>query len=127
MLGLICELDSQGGSDVETAHSNVAKWTRRIDVFAKKFLFVPICEDMHWTLAIICNPAGIKDIDNLTINLAKSQDPNALGILYMDSMGGFKKKALVLLTGTPSAAHPGTTTAALGRFPYLCTNVTKRF
>lgn len=87
----------QGGS-AEKAHANVAKWTRRVDIFSKDFLFVPICEQLHWTLAIICLPAGIELIDDLSINFRKRSE-EFCSILYMDSMGNFMKKALVSLTG----------------------------
>ena len=30
------------------------RWTRSIDLFEKQYIFVPICENEHWSLAIIC-------------------------------------------------------------------------
>lgn len=81
----------------------MAKWTRRVDIFSKDFLFIPICEQLHWTLAIICFPAGIKMIDDLSINFRKRSE-EFCSILYMDSMGNFMKKALVSLTG-PATCH----------------------
>ena len=30
-----------------------------VDVFAKKFLLVPVYEDQHWSLAIICHPGEL--------------------------------------------------------------------
>jgi Ulp1 family protease len=38
------------------AYARVERWTRGVDVFAKKFLLVPVFEDQHWSLAIICHP-----------------------------------------------------------------------
>lgn len=34
------------------------RWTRSIDLFNEKIqhIFVPICENEHWSLAIICQP-----------------------------------------------------------------------
>jgi len=37
-------------------HSRVESWTDNVDIFHKDFLFVPICNDGHWFLAIICFP-----------------------------------------------------------------------
>ncbi|GAA5869386.1 hypothetical protein JCM8547_008660 [Rhodosporidiobolus lusitaniae] len=37
----------------------VEKWTKRIKLFEKKFVVVPINEHLHWYLAIIVNPAAI--------------------------------------------------------------------
>ena len=38
------------------AYARVERWTRDVDVFAKKFLIVPVFEDQHWSLAIVCHP-----------------------------------------------------------------------
>ena len=38
------------------AYARVERWTRGVDVFAKKFLLVPVFEDQHWSLAIVCHP-----------------------------------------------------------------------
>ncbi|GAA5914312.1 hypothetical protein JCM8208_004431, partial [Rhodotorula glutinis] len=37
----------------------VEKWTKRVDLFKKRFIVVPINEYLHWYLAIIVNPAAI--------------------------------------------------------------------
>ena len=31
-----------------------------MDLFSKKYLMIPICENEHWSLAIICNPQLIE-------------------------------------------------------------------
>jgi len=38
-------------------------WTKHVDLFAKDFLFIPICEHLHWSLLIVCHPGRgvIKD------------------------------------------------------------------
>lgn len=35
----------------------VEKWTSKVDIFNYNFVVVPINEDMHWYVAVICNPA----------------------------------------------------------------------
>ncbi|THH27755.1 hypothetical protein EUX98_g6430 [Antrodiella citrinella] len=40
----------------EQGYQSVRKWTSKIDIFHKKYLIVPINENLHWYLAIICNP-----------------------------------------------------------------------
>ena len=55
------EGDSRGklkpdSEKAQRAHARVERWTRGVDVFAKKFLLVPVCKDQHWSLAIICHP-----------------------------------------------------------------------
>ncbi|CAN0435907.1 unnamed protein product, partial [Hapterophycus canaliculatus] len=43
------------GSSFQAAYSKVQHWTRNVDLFSKKFVFVPVVEDMHWSLACLCN------------------------------------------------------------------------
>ncbi|XP_052895861.1 uncharacterized protein LOC128303049 [Anopheles moucheti] len=37
-------------------HALAARWTRRENIFEKKFIVIPINEQSHWFLAIICFP-----------------------------------------------------------------------
>ncbi|XP_061760608.1 sentrin-specific protease 7-like isoform X2 [Nerophis ophidion] len=37
-------------------HQRVKTWTRHVDIFNKDFLFVPINQDAHWFLAVVCFP-----------------------------------------------------------------------
>ncbi|KAJ7072727.1 hypothetical protein C8F01DRAFT_972220 [Mycena amicta] len=45
---------------IEDTYPAVAKWTKRVDIFAKEYLIIPI-HDMarHWYLAIICHPSHL--------------------------------------------------------------------
>lgn len=45
--------------DRSKSYELVRKWTKGVDIFAKRYLVVPINEHMHWYLAIVVNPAGI--------------------------------------------------------------------
>ncbi|XP_072369677.1 sentrin-specific protease 7-like isoform X1 [Scyliorhinus torazame] len=38
-------------------HQRVRTWTRHVDIFTKDFVFVPVNEESHWYLAVICFPA----------------------------------------------------------------------
>ena len=58
------EGDSRGklkpdSEKAQRAHARVERWTRGVDVFAKKFLLVPVFENQHWSLAIICHPGEL--------------------------------------------------------------------
>ena len=33
----------------------VKGWTKKIDIFEKRMLIFPICEESHWYLVIVCN------------------------------------------------------------------------
>ncbi|CCM02457.1 uncharacterized protein FIBRA_04556 [Fibroporia radiculosa] len=42
--------------DKDEGYQSVRKWTSKFDIFQKKYIVVPINENFHWYLAIICNP-----------------------------------------------------------------------
>lgn len=42
------------GSTPDRMHSQVKTWTKNVDIFEKDFVFVPINENSHWYLAVIC-------------------------------------------------------------------------
>ncbi|XP_069827128.1 sentrin-specific protease 7 isoform X3 [Dendropsophus ebraccatus] len=37
-------------------HHRVKTWTRHVDIFTKDFVFVPVNENSHWYLVVICFP-----------------------------------------------------------------------
>ncbi|XP_013776519.1 sentrin-specific protease 6-like isoform X1 [Limulus polyphemus] len=45
----------------ERRHNRVKKWTRHVDIFQKEFIIVPINQNHHWFLAIICFSGLVKD------------------------------------------------------------------
>jgi len=44
-------------SDSEKMYERVKKWTKRVDLFDKDFIVVPINEKAHWYVCIICYPS----------------------------------------------------------------------
>ncbi|WFD25998.1 Ulp1 peptidase [Malassezia nana] len=42
--------------DRSKSYEHVRKWTNRVNIFEKKYIVVPIHENMHWYLAIVVNP-----------------------------------------------------------------------
>ncbi|XP_071819352.1 uncharacterized protein [Apostichopus japonicus] len=58
------EYGSQSGNDLkltpaEKRHLKVRKWTRRVDLFKKDFIIIPINESSHWYVVIICFPSRV--------------------------------------------------------------------
>uniref|UniRef100_A0A7N8XQF3 Si:dkey-100n23.3 n=1 Tax=Mastacembelus armatus TaxID=205130 RepID=A0A7N8XQF3_9TELE len=47
-LNLICQRQRR--------HQRVRTWTRHVDIFDKDFLFVPVNQEAHWYLVVICFP-----------------------------------------------------------------------
>jgi Ulp1 family protease len=41
------------------AYARVERWTRGVDIFAKRFLLVPVFDQQHWSLAIVCHPGEL--------------------------------------------------------------------
>jgi Ulp1 family protease len=39
----------------QLGHLNVARWTKDLDLFAKRFTVVPVVEHLHWSVAVIAN------------------------------------------------------------------------
>jgi hypothetical protein len=52
----------------------VSKWTGGVDIFTKKYLFIPVCQSAHWTLIFVVLPTLVPE------------DPGC--ILWLDSLGG---------------------------------------
>jgi len=58
---------------------SIHKWTKKVDIFDYDYIFVPINQNLHWKLAIICF-AGM--VDN-----ASNTDDKYPCILVLDSLG----------------------------------------
>ncbi|XP_058718742.1 sentrin-specific protease 7 isoform X4 [Poecile atricapillus] len=53
------EKNSEGDVKVSVAqrrHRRVRTWTRHINIFNKDYIFVPVNEESHWYIAVICFP-----------------------------------------------------------------------
>ncbi|XP_077152850.1 sentrin-specific protease 7 isoform X1 [Ranitomeya variabilis] len=48
--------DNSGMPAAQRRHRRVKTWTRHVDIFTKDFIFVPVNENSHWYLAVICFP-----------------------------------------------------------------------
>ncbi|XP_034549672.1 sentrin-specific protease 7 isoform X2 [Notolabrus celidotus] len=51
-------------------HQRVKTWTRHVDIFKKDFLFVPVNQEAHWYLVVICFPG----LEEPTLEMCKSTD-----------------------------------------------------
>lgn len=59
---------------VTDAYPSVKRWTRKIDIFSKDYLVIPINAYKHWDCMIVVSPNSL-----LT-------EPSLCKILYLDSM-----------------------------------------
>lgn len=78
----LADLDKFPDTEVVSreAFIRVRKWTRRVNIFEKDYIFIPVNYSFHWSLIVICNPgAAILEDGN------QSKTPC---ILHMDSLNG---------------------------------------
>ncbi|KAG5045434.1 hypothetical protein GLYMA_06G095600v4 [Glycine max] len=71
-------------SDGKAAFLRVRKWTRKVNLFAKDYIFIPVNFNLHWSLIVICHPGEL-------VNFNDKELDNSLKvpcILHMDSIKG---------------------------------------
>ncbi|GMI74651.1 hypothetical protein HRI_001134200 [Hibiscus trionum] len=44
---------------VRAAFERVRKWTRKVDIFEKDYIFIPVNYSLHWSLIVICHPGEV--------------------------------------------------------------------
>ncbi|XP_065115766.1 sentrin-specific protease 7b isoform X2 [Paramisgurnus dabryanus] len=49
-------LEEIGKTARHRRHHRVRTWTRHVDIFSKDFLFIPVNQEAHWYLVVICFP-----------------------------------------------------------------------
>ena len=54
----------EGLTQSEQIYLRVRNWTKKVDIFSKKMLFVPVCNRAHWFLLVILKPGCLTDKNN---------------------------------------------------------------
>ncbi|KAM1862428.1 hypothetical protein ACFX14_002897 [Malus domestica] len=82
----LADLDKDQSSACEgkAAFQGVHKWTRKVNVFEKDYIFIPVNYSLHWSLIVICHPGEVINIKDEKIE-SLSKVPC---ILHMDSIKG---------------------------------------
>ncbi|PUZ53896.1 hypothetical protein GQ55_5G087200 [Panicum hallii var. hallii] len=82
----LADLDKDQGRAPEgrAAFLRVRKWTRKINVFEKDFLFIPVNFNLHWSLIVICYPGEVATFKDADTKLSGKVPC----ILHMDSLKG---------------------------------------
>ncbi len=82
----------------ETVHAPVSRWTKSFNIWATQFLFFPIAEHLHWSLAVACNLNAVERCrkrrkenpsDNIITKLMKLSSAKGRPqpcIIFMDSL-----------------------------------------
>ncbi|KAL3504011.1 hypothetical protein ACH5RR_033852 [Cinchona calisaya] len=82
----LADLDKypSGSFDGRAAFLRVHKWTRKVNLFEKDFIFIPVNHNYHWSLLVICHPGEVANF--------RDEDGQKLArvpcILHMDSIRG---------------------------------------
>ncbi|CAH8256391.1 unnamed protein product [Arabidopsis lyrata] len=69
------------GNDKDAFFVKFRRWWKGIDLFRKAYIFIPIHEDLHWSLVIVCIP--------------DKKDESGLTILHLDSLELHSRKSIV--------------------------------
>ncbi|XP_042434075.1 probable ubiquitin-like-specific protease 2B isoform X2 [Zingiber officinale] len=81
----LADLDKDRGSISEgrAAFLRVRKWTRKVNIFEKDYIFIPVNFNLHWSLLIICHPGEVGNLKGDEVDSCKVPC-----ILHMDSIKG---------------------------------------
>ncbi|XP_072901305.1 sentrin-specific protease 7 isoform X3 [Hemitrygon akajei] len=71
-------------------HQRVKTWTRHVDIFTKDFIFVPVNEESHWYLAVICFPG----LDKIFYESDLTNEPKASRLLSNPSSIHFNSEII---------------------------------
>ncbi|SPO00767.1 uncharacterized protein DNG_03515 [Cephalotrichum gorgonifer] len=66
-------------------YEGVKSWTSKVDIFSFDYIVVPVNEDAHWYLAIICNPRALieqdDDSDDDAVFFDARQEPGPIDLV----------------------------------------------
>ncbi|XP_033141287.1 ubiquitin-like-specific protease 1D isoform X3 [Brassica rapa] len=77
----LCDALTHNGNDKEAFWINFRNWWKSSDIFRKAYIFIPIHEDLHWSLVIIC--------------IHDKEDESGLTILHLDSLRFHSRRRIV--------------------------------
>ncbi|KAK1359169.1 putative ubiquitin-like-specific protease 2B [Heracleum sosnowskyi] len=77
------------------AFLRVHKWTRKLDLFEKDYIFIPVNFSFHWSLIVICHPAEVANLKDEEMKKLANLEEKEMEewckmpcILHMDSIKG---------------------------------------
>ncbi|KAK9713886.1 hypothetical protein RND81_06G057300 [Saponaria officinalis] len=71
-------------SDGKAAFQRVRRWTRKVNIFEKDYIFIPVNYNLHWSLIVLCHPGEVANFNDQNIDEALKVPC----ILHMDSIRG---------------------------------------
>ncbi|KAK7302577.1 hypothetical protein RJT34_13469 [Clitoria ternatea] len=79
--------DPSSACDGRAAFQRVRKWTRKVNLFEKDYILIPVNYSLHWSLIVICHPGEMTCFTDEEIKKS-SKVPC---VLHMDSLRGSHK------------------------------------
>ena len=67
-------------SQKSLSDNDLLKWTKNINLFQKRIIFIPIQQGIHWSLCVVINPGKIKN------NANSNPEDEISYILLLDSL-----------------------------------------
>jgi sentrin-specific protease 7 len=52
------DCDEEWNRSFNLGFNSVRKWTNHLDIFEKKYLFIPVNLNVHWSMIVVCNPGN---------------------------------------------------------------------
>lgn len=85
----LADLDKNPSSASEgrAAFLRVRKWTRKVNLFEKDYVFIPVNFNLHWSLIVICHPGEVANFKDEEVD----RSHKVPCILHMDSIKGSHK------------------------------------
>ncbi|KAJ3124991.1 Diacylglycerol O-acyltransferase 2 [Physocladia obscura] len=86
---------------IEDTYKRVKTWTKRVNIFEKRFIVVPINERVHWYLAVIWNPGAYltnAENDDFSIVDNKAEKREQCKIFIFDSLHGMHPAVVKVLS-----------------------------
>ena len=53
------KLSEKSQAEPDESHANVKNMTKKIDLFGKQLIIIPVCETGHWYLLLVINPGVV--------------------------------------------------------------------
>lgn len=78
------DMDPESASEGRAAFLRVRKWTRKVNIFEKDYIFIPVNFNLHWSLLVICHPGEVSVLKDDDVK----DSPKVPCILHMDSIRG---------------------------------------
>ncbi|KAH9611224.1 hypothetical protein KSS87_018040 [Heliosperma pusillum] len=57
-------------SDGKAAFQRVRRWTRKVNIFEKDYIFIPVNYNLHWSLIVLCHPGEVANFNDDNIDEA---------------------------------------------------------